>query len=241
MGRRGRPKKVKSEVRSEAKRSLVRKPPKVGGAKARDLEKRLAEALRDKAEALEQQTATAEILRMISQSPTDLTPVARAIAEKAARLCETTYTAVFRFDGELIHWVAAKGASAAQEEALRTLWPRPATRDRLVGRTILAGTTLHIEDVAADSTHTGMPAARADLAIRTVLNVPMLRGGRPVGVIGLVRSEVKLFSAREISLVQTFADQAVIAIENVRLFTELQQNNEALTQAHAQVTESLEQ
>jgi signal transduction histidine kinase len=171
-------------------------------------------------EALERQMATSEILRVISQSPTDLTPVARAIAENAARLCETTYTAVFRFDGELIHWVAAKGASAAQEEALRTLWPRPATRERLVGRTILAGTTLHIEDVAADPTYTAMPAARTDLAIRTVLNVPMLRRGQPVGVIGLIRSEVKPFSAREISLVQMFANQAVIAIENVRLFNE---------------------
>jgi GAF domain-containing protein len=180
-------------------------------------------------EALEQQTATAEILRVINQSPTDLTPVARAIAETAARLCETTYTAVFRFDGELIHWVAAKGASAAQEEALRIVWPRPATPGTLVGRTILGGTTLHIEDVAADPTFTVMPAARTVLAIRTVLNVPMLRDGRPVGVIGLIRSEVKPFSAREISLVQTFADQAVIAIENVRLFTALEARNRDLT------------
>src|SRR5262245_36484882 len=192
-------------------------------------------------EALQEQTATSDILRVIGQSPTDLTPVARAIAENAARLCETTYTAVFRFDGELIHWVAAKGASAAQEEALRTLWPRPATPERLVGRTILAGTTLHIEDVAADPTYTATPAARTDLAIRTVLNVPMLRGGQPVGVIGLVRSEVKKFSAREIALVQTFADQAVIAIENVRSFNELQEKNKALTEAHTQTTETLEQ
>src|SRR5262245_55114280 len=182
--------------KAEATRAPAGTSPKDGGAKVRDLEKRLAEALRDKSEALERETATAEILRVISQSPTDLTPVAQAIAENAARLCETTYTAVFRFDGELIHWVAAKGASAAQEEALRTLWPQPVTRERLVGRTILAGRTLHVEDVAADPTYTATPAARTDLAIRTVLNVPMLRGGRPVGVIGLIRSEAKPFSAR---------------------------------------------
>jgi GAF domain-containing protein len=208
------------------------------GARVRDLEQRLAEALerleasdRERVQGHEQQTATAEILRVISQSPTDLTPVAQAIAENAARLCETTYTAVFRFDGALIHWVAAKGATSEQEEALRSLWPRPATRERLVGRTILSGTTLHIADVAADPTFTTLPATRADLGIRTVLNVPMLRDGRPVGVVGLIRSEVKPFSAREISLVQTFADEAVIAIENVRLFTELQTSNRELTTA----------
>ena len=192
--------------------------------------------------ALDQQTATSEILRVISSSPTDLEPVARAIADSAGRLCECTYSAVFRFDGELIHWVAARGTSGGQEEALRGVWPRPPGRDTLVGRTILARETLPIHDVASDPSYTVRPAgepahadtARAALAIRSVLNVPMLRAGQPIGVIGLIRSEVRPFSEREIVLVQTFADQAVIAIENVRLFRELETRN-------ADLTESLEQ
>ena len=119
MGRRAKSPKGKAEP-------LARKSPTDDAARARDLEKRLAEALEqlqasnhERAEAQEQQTATSEILRIISRSPTDLAPVARAIAERAGRLCDCTYTAVFRFDGELIHWVAARGASPAQEEALR--------------------------------------------------------------------------------------------------------------------------
>ena len=122
MGRRAKPAKVKAK----AKRPLIGKAPTKGAARVHELEKRLAETSallqeKDRAltEAWDQQTATSEILRIISRSPTDLAPVARAIAERAGRLCDCTYTAVFRFDGELIHWVAARGASSAQEEALR--------------------------------------------------------------------------------------------------------------------------
>src|SRR5262249_9999556 len=123
---------------------------------------------------------------------------------------------------------------------LRSVWPRPADDKTLVGQTILAARTLHFLDPGAAplSEHA---TARATLALRTALDVPMLREGQPIGVIVLARSEVRGFSEHEIALVQTFADQAVIAIENVRLFKELQQKNEALTVAHAQVTESLEQ
>src|SRR5262249_34884531 len=160
-------------------------------------EKRLAESLKreeasgqilrekDRAltEAWDQQTATSEILRVIRHSPTDLAPVAQAIAESAARLCECTYVGVFRFDGVLIHWIAARGASAAQEETLRAVWPRPADRETLTGRTILAGETFHVQDATADPTYTIMPAGRAVLAIRSFLGVPILHEGRPVGVI----------------------------------------------------------
>src|SRR5262249_50887106 len=113
-------------------------------------------------------------------------------------------------------------------------------------RTILAGETLHFHDAASDPSYMvpavrpADPAVREALAIRSWLGVPMLREGQPIGVIALSRSQVRPFSEREIALVKTFADQAVIAIENVRLFTELQEKNQALTQAHAQVTESLE-
>jgi GAF domain-containing protein/CheY-like chemotaxis protein len=190
------------------------------------------------ARALEQQAATSEVLRVISSSPTDWQPVAQAIADSASRLCDCTYVGVFRFDGELIHWVAARGASPEQEAALRSVWPRPAEPDTLTGRTILARTTCHVHDAASDALYTAnpLPAVRAILVIRSFLGVPMLRDGEPVGVIALVRSEVRPFSEQEIALVQIFADQAVIAVENVRLFRELEARNHALTESLEQQT-----
>ena len=164
---------------------------------------------------------------MISRSPTELEPVAQAIADSAFRLCECAYAGVFRFDGELIRWLAARGTSAAAEAVLRGFWPRPPDHGTLTGRAILARETIHIRDADSDPDYaTAVPAAnRAAVAIRSFLGVPMLRDGQPIGVIGLVRSEVKPFSDREIALVQTFAAQAVIAIENVRLFKELEARN----------------
>jgi GAF domain-containing protein len=192
----------------------------------------LTEAHAQVTEALEQQTATSEILRVISSSPTALEPVAQTIADSAGRLCNCAYSAVFRFDGELIHWLAARGVSGVQVEALRGVWPRVPDRETLVGRTILARETLHFHDAASDPTHAAsLPTARAALAIRSWLGVPIVREGEPIGVIALVRLEVRPFSEQEIALVQTFADQAVIAIENVRLFTELQASNRDLTTA----------
>ena len=93
---------------------------------------------RDLTQSLEQQTATSEILRVISSSPTDLQPVAQAIAESAHRLCDSHYVAVFRFDGELIHWVASHGATLDQQDTLRGYWPQPPNHNTLVGRAILS-------------------------------------------------------------------------------------------------------
>jgi signal transduction histidine kinase len=152
---------------------------------------------------------------------------------------------VFRSDGELIHRVAARGTSREQEEALRLAWPRPPGRDTLVGRTILAGETLHFHDAASDPSYMvpavrpADPAGRAGLAIRSWLGVPMLREGQPIGVIALSRSEVRPFSEREIALAQAFADQAVIAIENVRLFKELEVANRELAAASQHKSEFL--
>src|SRR5262249_52501089 len=233
----------------EAKPLVGRKSPKDDGSGLGDVEKRLAEALRDTAQALkreaearEQQTATSEILRVIRESPTDLQPVAQAIADSASRLCDCAYVGVFRFDGELIHWVAARGVTTEQEDALRSVWPRPPGPNTLTGRTILACATYHVNDAASDAAFvaSSLPVVRAALAIRSFLGVPMLQNGQPVGVIGLVRTEVRPFSEHEIALVQTFADQAVIAIENVRLFKELQTRNSELTEALEQLTATSE-
>ena len=243
MDRRAKP----AKVEAEAKRPLAPKSPKNEGSRVRDLEQRLAEALRLKkealkreTEALEQQTATSEILRVISSSPTDLQPVLNTIAENSARLCDAVFSSVYRFDGELIHMEAHHNYSPRALEESRRLFPTQPTRGLFTGRAILERAVVNIADVERDPEHR---AARiiSDVDFRSVLSVPMLRNGDPIGAITVWRTTLGPFSDAHVGLLQTFADQAVIAIENVRLFTELQEKNRALTQAHAQVTESLEQ
>jgi signal transduction histidine kinase len=207
--RRG-PKPAKANV--EAKPPIVRKSRKREGSRVRDLEKRLAEALKREEKALEQQAATAEILRVISQSQTDLQPVFEAIVRSAAQLCEATFAALHRFDGQVITFEAHHGMTEQEAESSRHRFPLPTERGTAVGRAILDRRTTHIHDIRRD------PEYR-------------VRAGR---------REVQPFSEKQINLVETFADQAVIAIENVRLFKESQEKNHALTEAHAQVTESLE-
>src|SRR5262249_6370374 len=192
-------------------------------------------------EALERQTATSEILRVISSSPTDLQPVFDTIVTSSVQLCGATYGGVFTFDGRTISLVAHHGVGGAALDALRRISPRRAERATTTGTVILQRDVLHVPDWMADPRFPVAAANAASIPIRTLVGVPMLRRGEPIGVIGIYRTEVAPFSDRQIELVMTFADQAVIAIENVRLFTELQEKNRALTAAHAQVTEALEQ
>jgi signal transduction histidine kinase/putative methionine-R-sulfoxide reductase with GAF domain len=252
MARPGKPKKVKAG----AKRLLARKSSKGPVRKIRDLERRLAEALkreakaleqlrtrdRELAEALEQQTATSEILGVISRSPTDLQPVFDAIADRSRRLCDAAYSSVYRVDAELVHLVAHNHVRPEAAEVLRRAWPMPLTDPSLVVRAIATHALIHVQDVESDPTVSPSVRERAQaLAIRSVLAVPMLRDGKPIGVVRVSRGTPGAFTDREIALLQTFADQAVIAIENVRLFKELEDKNRALTEAHAQVTEALDQ
>jgi signal transduction histidine kinase/putative methionine-R-sulfoxide reductase with GAF domain len=195
---------------------------------------------RDLTEALDQKTATAEILRVISGSPTDVVPIFATIAESAWRLCAATRAAVYRFEGGLVHFVAHHGYSAEAVAIARALSPSPPTRDRAATRAIFDRTVVHIPDVFEDAEHHQPDLARA-AGVRSLLGVPMLRDGEPLGAIVVGRGDPGPFSEGQIALLQTFADQAVIAIENVRLFTELQEKNQAITQAHAQVSEALEQ
>jgi GAF domain-containing protein len=184
--------------------------------------------------ALEQQTATAAILRVISRSPTDVQPVFEAIADAVARLFRPWSLGVYRFDGEVVNLVASRGGLPGSEQRFRDLSSagiRP-TRDFLPGRAILDRAAVHIVDVEADPTST--PSLREFARLRgwrAVLQVPMLRDDQPVGVISITCAEPRPFAASEIELLQTFADQAVIAIENVRLFTQLQASNRELTTA----------
>jgi two-component system NtrC family sensor kinase len=193
-------------------------------------------------EALEQQTATAEILRVISSSPTDVQPVFDAIVQSAVKLCEGLFGTVLRLDGDRLHLAAHHNLSPAGRQAYREHYPVVVN----LRETVASGAILDRRVVQViDSTDPAVPLRSVAMAratgFRGVVVVPMLRGGEPIGVINVARQERGPFTDRQVALLQTFADQAVIAIENVRLFKELQQKNEALTQAHAQVSQALEQ
>src|SRR5215475_2864681 len=175
-------------------------------------------------EALEQQTATSEILRVISSSPTDVQPVFESIARAARRLCEADLSGVYPFDGTLIHFAAEHGRTPEEIDAARRAFPQRPSRLSVTARAILAAAVVQVDDVGQDS-----DVADTLRMFRTVLSVPMLKDGRPVGAIMVARRIVRPFTDTHIDLLKTFADQAVIAIENVRLFTELQEKNAALT------------
>jgi two-component system, NtrC family, sensor kinase len=190
-------------------------------------------------EALDRQTATSEILRVISQSPTDVQPVFETIVRNATKLCDGTFSAVFRWDGALLDFAAAHNWTEQTVEAMRAQYPVPATRGTGSGRAILDRAVVQIADIEHDPEYRGTTALA--VGFRSGLFVPMMREGTPVGAISVGRATTGPFSNGHVELLKTFADQAVIAIENVRLFTELKEKNQALTVAHAQVTEALDQ
>src|SRR5262249_14586355 len=169
----------------------------------------------------------------------DVQPTFDAIAASAVRLCRAVNGLVFRFDGELIHLAAYHNLGGNELDAVRSVFPVPPGRGSVTARAILTRSIVHVQDLTQDPEYVYTAMVRA--GFRTALAVPMLRDGVPIGSIGVTRMAVAPFSAGEIELLETFARQAVIAIENVRLFRELQEKNRALTDAHAQVSEALEQ
>jgi two-component system, NtrC family, sensor kinase len=187
-----------------------------------------ARLLTETREALEKQTATAEILRVISGSPTDLQPTFDAIAANAKILSGAEAGAVFRFDGSLIHFAAHHGYAPDVLEAIQRDFPIPPGRHSTTARAILTREVAHIPDAAADPEYT--LRAILQTGVHTMLSVPILQDGNPLGAITVTRREVAPFSQAQIDLLKTFADQAVIAIENVRLFNE---TREALEQQTA--------
>jgi signal transduction histidine kinase len=208
--------------------------PLAGAAQAKpyaDLEAENASLRRSVTTALEQQMATAEILRVISGSQTDIQPVFDTIVKSAARLCDGVFATLFRFDGELLHWVSQHNSTPEGIEAMQRRWPRPPGPETIVGRAVLDRTVIHVRDSESDP---DAPVETREIArafgYRSVISVPMLREGQPVGGLSVARRD-QPFTPAQISLLQTFADQAVIAIENVRLFTELQARNRDLTES----------
>ncbi|MGH7355910.1 MAG: GAF domain-containing protein, partial [Candidatus Rokuibacteriota bacterium] len=197
------------------------------------LERRVEERTRELSESLEQQTATAEILRVISSSPTDVQPVFDAIVEHAGRLAGGIHTIALRFEGEQVVLAAHNAPTGEARDQVRRRFPIPiATLDAWGRRTLMSGSVIQEPDIAADPDYpeTGREAARI-WGYRARLIVPMIREGRPIGVIAVGRPQPGSFSDKDVALLQTFADQAVIAIENVRLFTELQTRNREVTEA----------
>jgi class 3 adenylate cyclase len=183
----------------------------------------------DLSESLEQQTATADVLMVISSSPGELQPVFETIASRSVNLCGATYGIVFRFDGEMISVVAHHNLDQPAMDALNRMYPmRPDRESQLMGQVIMERSILHIRDVAAEPRYT--VAATLALGIRSFLGVPMLRDGNPIGGIALYRRKVELFSDRQIELVKAFAAQSVIAIENARLLNDLNKLNQQLEQ-----------
>jgi GAF domain-containing protein/CheY-like chemotaxis protein len=203
---------------------------------------RLAEALAardaDLSDSLEQQAATSAILRLISSSSADLGPMFEAIVQDAARLCEAQNAQLFRIEGETMRLVARCGVKSTLEVGEA----RAISSRSVSGRAILEARTIHVPDLLAEveAEYPEIGAAIRREGIRTTLGVPLLRDGRPIGAITVYRTDVRPFGARQVALLQTFADEAMIAVENARLFTELQGRNRDLTEALSQQTATSE-
>jgi len=206
------------------------------------LERKLDERTAERDEARAQQTATSEILRAIARSPTDLQPVFEAIVGSAAKVCEAEFSGVARLDDGLLHLVAVHSMSPEETAAFHSLFPRAPARNFVMGRAFADAQPVHSEDVLAEADYDPQTrdVLQSVVKYRSFLGVPILCEGKPIGVIGCGRRAVKPFTAAQIELLKTFADQAAIAIANVQLSGELETRNRDVSEALEQQTATAE-
>ena len=229
----GEPAKAQRRKTGARKSRAARKGARTSGSRA------IAQLARELNEARELQSASAEVLRVISTSPKDIQPVFDLIAESAVRLCQAQFSFVLRFDNDLLHFAASHGLTPEGLEAFRRELPRPAGEDTASGRSILHRAMAQIPDALVDPAYVFSGLAKV-ITYRSIVAVPMLRHSHPIGTIAVARAQVGLFSDGQIELLQTFADQAVIAIENTRLFEAEQQRTHELTESLEQQTATSE-
>jgi signal transduction histidine kinase len=201
-----------------------------------DLEKKVEQRTAELSKSLEQQTAISEILRVISNSPSDVKPVLASVAEHAARICEAQYTDIFIVEDDVLRVVSSFGEIGRPVDELF-----PLDRSTIAGRTVVDMQPVHVEDIQQSGNEFVLGQAYAQkFGHRTILGVPLIREGRALGAIAIRRTEVRPFEQKHIALLSTFADQAAIAIENVRLFEAEQQRTRELAESLEQQTATAE-
>ena len=201
-------------------------------------ETKVARLTRERDELLEQQTATSEVLGLISRSKFELQPILRSVVDTAARLCRAEVASVFRLESGLYRFAVGYSLDPAYQE-IEQQTPISPGQGTLVGRAALTRKVVQIDDAWNDPLYVKKADAKIG-AVRSMIGVPLMREGEPIGVIALARTRVEPFVEREIELVRTFAGQAVIAIENTRLLNELRQRTTDLTESLEQQTATSE-